>query len=209
VEVMGELCKVWFEIVGVQLLEGDTDTPVQLDSPSGREFVVERVADEYVREAHPPWQARNVCDDSLRGGLVEKVEELIAADIAHALESREVELPSEHRREKENETAALRQVPQTAPDHRSYALRDHSPPGLGVGNRRERLFARHQPDYLPDEERIPFCGTVKGADHVTVWVEAGALRHEAGHFGLGQPAQRDALRDALSSELSKRLREWI
>src|SRR5689334_9166938 len=105
---------------------------MELHPTSRRKIVVERVADERVREANSTGLTRNLVDDSLTRRLVEYLEQLITAHIADALERVKIELAPQHGRQHEDEAAVLGKAAQSAADHGPDALRQDLAPRLGA-----------------------------------------------------------------------------
>jgi hypothetical protein len=69
--------RVPFQRLAVQVLEGLRDTPVQPHAARRRKAVVERVANEDVREAEPVGRPRDIGHDPRRDGFVETVQQLV------------------------------------------------------------------------------------------------------------------------------------
>src|SRR4051794_41469053 len=89
------------------------------------ELLVERLADERVRE-HEPERARlaRVRDDALALGLLEQLEHTVARQLRHQLDYLDAELAAHRARHGQHTVAVLAQAVEAAADHLAHALRD-------------------------------------------------------------------------------------
>jgi hypothetical protein len=110
--------------LAVQTFERFDREPVQPDSPGRREAVVERVADQHVREPQPAGTRRHVGHEPCGHRLVERLEQRVLRHLAHPRERRSRELASEHGRKLEHAVAFHGEV--------SEAPGDHVPDALGI-----------------------------------------------------------------------------
>src|SRR5262249_45204619 len=70
-----ELCKGWPGRLAIESLERFECPPMQLDTPSLRQPLVERVSDQDVRETQPVDAARHLGDDAGGRSFIERVEQ--------------------------------------------------------------------------------------------------------------------------------------
>ena len=97
---------------------------MELESPGRREVVVQRLADELVRERVAPGGSRQLGDDPDGGCLPEDVEQSGRAEPARLLEEVEIELATDDRRDPEDSDRLVRQARHAAPDQNADLLRD-------------------------------------------------------------------------------------
>src|SRR5262249_57106240 len=97
--------------------EDGESSGMEMDAACGAECVVERIADEHMREARPPARARYIREDVRRHCLIEGHEELVTRQAAHRLQRAVVELAPEHSSEHEHASALVTQVREATRDH--------------------------------------------------------------------------------------------
>lgn len=170
IEVVRELREVWLGVAGVQLFEDLPEPAVEPDAPGGRHRVVERVADQRVREAQAAQGAGHVRDDAGVGRLVEHVQQVVASELARALERLEAELAPDHRREREDAAAVVGEPLQATLDHVTHTLGNRQAPQRLTRRGLETPFVHQQTHHLANEERIAFRLAVDGGDDVA-WRE--------------------------------------
>jgi hypothetical protein len=122
--VVCELCQVRPGLGAEDVLERPHRQPVQLQSAGGRQPVVERVADEDVREPQVPRVAGSVSDHPGAHCLVQGAEELVIGHAGHARKRLRGELAPEYRCESQHAAAVLREVADPARDRVADARRD-------------------------------------------------------------------------------------
>src|SRR5919201_666632 len=137
-------------LVAIQRLERFDCLPVHPHPASGRQPLVEGVADEHVREPKLTRRTRRVGDDAGSHRLVQRVQQLILRDACEPSERVETELPPEHRSKDERAVALLREVTKAASDDVADALWDRDARGVGV----QASLGREQSHDLANEERI-------------------------------------------------------
>ena len=201
IEMMRELPEVWLEVAGVQLLEDLPEPAVEPDAPGGRHRVVERVADQRVREAQAAQAAGHVRDDAGVGRLVEHVQQVVAGEFAPALERLEAELAPDHRREREDAAAVVGEPLQATLDHVTHTLGNRQPPQGLTHRGLETPFVHQQTHHLANEERIAFCLAVDSDDDVAWREDSRRQLNETSHIWFGEPAHVEAARHALAPEL--------
>jgi len=91
--VIGEFRQTRLRVAGVQHLECLADPAVKLDTARRGQALVQRLADERVPEAQPSVRSGYGSQQAGADGLVQHVEQLVAADHAHLLKGVERELP--------------------------------------------------------------------------------------------------------------------
>ncbi len=102
-----QFSQVGIGVRGIESFERLAHTSMQLQAAPRRKVVVDGLTDQRMCEAHAPrlpWNARH---DAVARCLIERVEEMIAADLAYLLERVEIELTPEHGREDEDQLAIL------------------------------------------------------------------------------------------------------
>jgi hypothetical protein len=160
-KVMRELGHMRSGVPRVERLERLGDAEVSPEAVERVQFLVERLADERVRESIAAEALRRFLDDTQFDRLVEDREEPLVVEAGDALEGVETKLPAEDRGGGEKLHARLAQAAETSTDHVADALRKADllePRSAGPAH---SLAAKHTlldqvPDDLLDEERITF-----------------------------------------------------
>ena len=151
-EVMRELGEVGVELGFVEDLQRLAHPAVQLYPATSRHAVVRGVPDQGVSEAQAPDRSRNLCDHARFHRLVEQLQDGAALEPADMGQRIELELAAEHRRQREQPVASVREMPQPAADRLSDAVRDHQRRGRRIPE--PPLFGE-QPHDLADESGLP------------------------------------------------------
>src|SRR5205814_9863498 len=84
--VMRQFRQVRLRIPCIERLERLRDTALELSAPTGRQLVIQRVADQRVPEPQASRRARKLRDHPRRRRLVEAIEKRVPAAAAHRLE---------------------------------------------------------------------------------------------------------------------------
>jgi hypothetical protein len=199
--VVGELGGVGLGMRRVEPLERLPGPPVGPGAPAGRKLVVERVADERVREPEAP-ACLGYLDQHVGGYRgVEHLERLIASRLAEAPQGRGRELPPEDRCTHEHVGALLRQVGQALCDHLPDGVRDGRTAALGAA---QASLGDQQLDQLVDEERIAVGLAVNRRGQRVGVLDLRRQRDEAGDVELAQAAQRQPASRVVPGELGQR-----
>ena len=198
-EVVRELGRVRLGIRRVDPFEHLPDPAVRPGAPAGRKLLVERIANEAVREPKPPADLGDL-DDHVGGqSRVQDVERLVAGDPP---EGEQGELAADDRCAHEQVGTGLGQVGQALRDHLPDGRRDRGAPGVLEAD--QPPLGREQPDHLLDEQRVALGAVVDRRGQGLGRIDLGREREEAGDVVLGQPAQRQPPRGVVPGELGQR-----
>ena len=155
IEMASDLREMRIEVVAVHRLEQPAHVLVELEPASRRKIVVQRLADELVRERVPARRGGQLGDDADRGGLLEDVEQAPGAQSARVLEEMKIEFAADDGGDPEGVHRLAREAGHAPANQDSDLLRDAEE---GVARRLleslERLVGGKQPDDLLDEEGV-------------------------------------------------------
>ena len=174
--MVGELGDVRLGIGGVELLEREPDAAVQEAAALRAEVVVQRLADEAVREAVRADRRRPLDDDAAVDGLRQRAVELGRLELADALQRVEAKLAPDDRRRQQQDARAVGQRREAVADRLAHAVGDAQPGDLRLAV--EPALGAQQPHDLVDEERVALGRFVDRA-----------------HDAVGRTAAGDALDD--------------
>ena len=157
--MMGQFGAIRIEIVGVRFLERHGHAAVQQRAPRDAEPLVDRVADQRVRERVVPHGARPLLDHACVQRLVERLDELIVVEVACVREDRPPEVTPRDGRDRQHAVCTRAESSDPAPDHALDPFGDAHLAGLesrraqllpAVGGAGLLQVAQH----LHDEERV-------------------------------------------------------
>ena len=124
-EVVSELREVWFGVVPVEPLEDLARLPMKLDPLRRTELLVQGVADQDVSEPPPAEHAGELGEHVARDRLVDQAEQVVSGDLRQAPQGLQLELATEHRCERQDPDALVRQPAEALTDHVADALGDY------------------------------------------------------------------------------------
>jgi hypothetical protein len=151
-EVVRELGQVRARILGVQRLQRLPDAVVKAGPPGRAKPIVERVADQHVREAHATPRARHLRDHARHGRLIDARQEESVGFGAHPLQHVQRKLPAKHGCLEKDLVATRGEVGESSGDHIADGLRDRQP--VRAAELRWDAFERKQAYGLRDEQRV-------------------------------------------------------
>jgi hypothetical protein len=122
--VVGELRQVCAGDASVDVGQGVNREPVETHTARGGDPVIQRVADEHVREPHLVVGPGNVGEHARPHRLVELLEQVVVRDGREPCERSGRELATQHRCEQEDAVAPVGEVCETTGDHVPDALGD-------------------------------------------------------------------------------------
>ena len=120
--MVGDLGEVLSGVLTVERFECVDDSSVQGDPACGRDFLVQRIAEQDVREAKSARHVGHIGDDAGLDRLIEKLECLQLRDARGTRKGRRRELAPEHGGENEQAPALVGKAGNAAGDYRAHAL---------------------------------------------------------------------------------------
>ncbi len=199
-EVVRELGDARLGIGGVELLQDEADLAVQQPAALRAEVVVERLADQPVREAVRAERRRPLGDHAAVDGLAERVVELAGVAAADALQRVDAKLAPDHRRGVEQLERAVGQRLEAVADRLAHAVGD--PHGGDLRGVVEAPLRAQQPHDLVDEERVALGRVVDRPHDAVGRAPAGDALDDLADVALAQPAQRQPL--AVADDVAER-----
>ena len=155
VEMPSDLREMRIEVVAVHGLEQPAHVLVELEPACRRKIVVQRLADELVRERVPARRGGQFGDDADRGRLLQDVEQPPGTQSARVLQEMEIEFAADDGGDPEDVHRFAREPGHAPANQDTDLLRDAEE---GVARRLlealERLVGGKQPDDLLDEEGV-------------------------------------------------------
>ncbi len=206
-EVIGHLGYVAFRSRAMEVLQHLADLPVQADALRRAHLVVERLADERVREAMPSDGLGDLGDDARADRFVEPFEELLGRRPGERREHVEAELATDRRRDAQHLVAGGGEPLQPSPDHLAHALR-HGELGAGdLSLGAEAPFGHQETHDLADEERIALGLAVHRRDELGRRCRPRRHLDVARHVVLGEAAQGETASHGLAGQVAERLEQ--
>jgi hypothetical protein len=164
-EVQGQLGCMVVQLLVVKGRERGARAGMRPRPPRPGELLVDRLADERMREGIAPRPPPGLDDHVLGQRGVHRVQHLLILPVCHALERGELEVPSQHRRRREDVADGLVEGSQPPQQQVLDALRQC----LREGSVTSVELAHH----LLDEERVALRSLGEGL-HL-VWIELRAV----------------------------------
>ena len=158
---MGKFCDSRLWLAGVEMLECFCNLAVRSGSTRRTQALVQGALDERVREVVAPRHVGHFLHQRRRARRVEDVQQLILGCGGSGREHVEVEVPADHRRQRQHPLGLRSQSPDTRPDdhqHRvgqcgEFERAGQRPPAIGILD--DHLGLGQVTQQFGDEERIP------------------------------------------------------
>ena len=181
-----ELGDVRLGISGVEVLEREADAAMQEAAPLRTEVVVERLADEPVREAVHADRRRPLGENAAVDGLREGAVEVRGIELADTLQRVEPELAPDHRGGQQQGASAIGQRREAVADRLADAVGDAQPRDLRLAV--EATLGAQQAHDLVDEERVALGREVDRPHDAVGRAAPGDALDDLADVALAQPA---------------------
>jgi hypothetical protein len=207
--VIRQLRQARLELHRVECLGRLGDPAVQAQPAGGADLLVERLADQRVREAIAPRGRGKIADDPRALRLLEKLEHGVLRQLAHLREHGQLELAPDHRGDAEHAVALLGQRAEPSTHHLAHALGNLEAPRLDRLGALEPPVGLEQLHHLVHEEGIALRLPVDRLDERLGGHSARAEFDEARHVGGAETAQQHPLAELAARQLGQGLLERV
>jgi hypothetical protein len=191
---MSKLGEMGIGVVRVKARQDCAGPPMQPHALDCAHVLVDRVADERVREAKPAGYPRGLVHHSSGDGFLEALEDLARGPAAQGSECADIKFPSQDGCERERAPTSLAESLQAPRDHRSDSLR----------RRAHLCTGGEQAHDLAYKQRIAPGLVVHRVDERLRSDNIGARLDETTHVRTGEARERELPRGRLARNLGER-----
>jgi hypothetical protein len=198
--MMGELGELRLQVVGAELGQGRPHLVVEPPSLPARQLVVQRLADQGVREPEAARPGAGLGHQAGVHRLLQRVQDLVGRQAGGAGDHVEVELPALDAGHREAGVDGVREPVQPPADHVPDPFRDTA--GEQPGSL-QAVLGDQQPHQLAHEIGVALGLAVEGDHQLGRRVDPGDVGDEPAHLALVEAAKGQARGHRLAEQLGQ------